>query len=340
MTFWRIINGDALSVLKAMDSDSVDCCVTSPPYWRLRDYGTGGQIGDEDSIAEYLFHISEVFEEVRRVVRDSGTAWINMGDGYSGGGFGGGGYAELGHWADGKKSATWAARNNVRNRYDMNIGLKPKNLIGMPWRLALALQDNGWYLRQDIIWHKPNPMPESVVDRCTKSHEYVFLFSKRPKYYFDADVLKEPVSGTAHKRGNGVNRKARLDAERAFNRKRSVCKEPRQNQSFSSSVSELVPYRNARSVWTIPTQGRSDDHFASFPDELARRCILAGCPRGGVVLDPFIGRGTTAIVALRHQRSAIGIDINKIYCEMSRHNIVNDSPLFNPSMESRVKNKI
>jgi DNA modification methylase len=328
MTFWRIMNGDALSVLKAMDSDSVDCCVTSPPYWQLRDYETDGQIGDEDTVEAYILNLIDVFSEIRRVLRQTGTVWVNMGDGYVGDSWGG---SIPSYW--GNNTKTHDARLASRRRPSNVIGLKRKNMIGMPWRIAFAMQGSGWILRQDIIWHKPNPMPESVMDRCTKSHEYVFVFSKHQKYYFNADVLKEPVSGTAHKRGNGVNRKARLDAERDFNRKRSVCKEPRQNPSFSASVSELVPYRNARSVWTIPTQGRSDHHFASFPDELARRCILAGCPRGGVVLDPFVGRGTTAIVALRHQRSAIGIDINKTYCEMSRRNIVSDSPLFNPSLE-------
>jgi DNA modification methylase len=225
-----------------------------------------------------------------------------------------------------------AARKKIRKP----TGLKRKDMIGMPWRLAFALQQDGWYLRSDTIWSKPNPMPESVKDRPTKAHEYIFLLSKRRRYYYDAEAIKDPVTGNSHARGNGVNPKAKRDAERAFNRRRKTMPKTRQNSSFSSAVNRLVETRNARTVWTIPTQSRDDDHYATFPDELARRCILAGCPPGGTVLDPFVGRGTTVIVALRNQRNGIGIELSQKYCDMARRNIVEDAPLFN-GMKSAIK---
>ena len=310
---WSIHQGDALKVLQMMPEKSVNCCVTSPPYWRLRHYGVEGQIGDEPTIEEYLEKLVAVFREVRRVLRDDGVSWLNMGDGYVSDAWGGGGIVENGHWGYGK--------------------LKLKDLIGMPWRLAFALQANGWYLRSDTIWHKPNPLPESAKDRPTKAHDYLFLLSKRRRYYFDIDAIKEPVTGNAHPRGDGVNPKAKRDAERAFNRRRRVMPEPRQNPYCSSSVAGMVEMRNPRSIWTIPTQSRHEDHFASFPDELARRCILSGCPPGGTVLDPFVGRGTSVIVALRNQRNGIGIDLSPKYCEMARQNIIKDAPLLNKEAE-------
>jgi site-specific DNA-methyltransferase (adenine-specific) len=323
---WTIHQGDALEVLRTLPDRSVNCCVTSPPYWRLRDYGVAGQIGDEPTIEEYLGKLVAVFREVRRVLHADGVLWLNMGDGYVSDAWGGGGITEDGCWSDGRKSATFAARMAARKKIRKPTGLKRKDMIGLPWRLAFAMQQDGWYLRSDTIWAKTNPHPEAVKDRPTKAHEYIFLLSKRRRYYYDAEAIKDPVTENAHPRGNGVNPKAKRDAERAFNRRRKMS---RQNPSFSSAVTGLVETRNARTVWTFATQGRDDDHYATFPDELPRRCILAGCPPGGTVLDPFVGRGTTVIVALRNQRHGIGIDLSPEYCEMARENIVEDAPLLN-----------
>jgi site-specific DNA-methyltransferase (adenine-specific) len=304
---WAIHQGDAIEVLRTLPDQSVHCCVTSPPYFHLRDYGCAGQIGDEPTIAEYLDRLVAVFGEVRRVLRNDGVVWINMGDGYISDSWGGGDAP-----AFGKGSVTYQARLRGRKKRPKPKGLKLKDMIGMPWRLAFALQEDGWFLRSDTIWHRQNPMPESVHDRPAKAHEYVILLSKRRRYWFGLDAIKEPVTGNAHPRGDGVNPKAQRDAERAFNRRRRVMPEPRQNPSFSAAVSELVTMRNPRTVWTIPTQGS---------------------PVGGTVLDPFVGRGTTVIVALRNQRHGIGIDLSPEYCEMSRRNIIDDAPLFNRAGE-------
>lgn len=322
---WKILAGDVMDCLKQLDEKSVNCCVTSPPYWRLRDYGNDGQLGMEPTIGEYIEKMTEVFSAVHRVLKNDGTLWLNMGDSYVAGGAWGGGGA-------GNTSSTWKARVKARTKTPKQPGLKRKDMVGAPWRLALALQADVWYLRSDIIWHRPNPMPESVKDRPTKSYEHIFLLSKRPQYFYDQDAVNQPVTGNSHPRGGGINKKIRVqqaEISRAFNRKRKAAPQPRQNPSFSAAVNELVDTRNLRDVWTIPTQPRAEAHFASFPDEIPRRCILAGCPRGGTVLDPFVGRGTTVIVALRNGRNAIGIDLNPEYCEMARKNIADDAPLFN-----------
>jgi DNA modification methylase len=324
----------------------------------------------EDTIGEYINRLVEVFREVRRVLRNDGVLWLNLGDGYVSDSWGGGGYpGENDKKFVGKQ--TWETRLKARRKRVAPKELKRKNLIGMPWRLALALQSDGWYLRSDTIWHKPNALPNSVKDHPHTCHDYLFLLAKKPRYYFDMDSIKDPVTGNAHPRGDGVNPKARSDVERAFNRRRRVMPEPRQkpeyqikakdhpeecraeassrmgrypgwrknesrqNESFSGAVNDLVEMRNVRTVWTIPTQPRPEKHYASFPDELARRAILSGCPPGGTVLDPFVGRGTTVIVALRNQRSGIGIDLSPEYCEMARKNIIDDAPLFNHGLEAQ-----
>lgn len=324
MPTWAILQGDVIDCLKGLGDESAHCCVTSPPYWRLRDYGVDGQIGMEDTIGEYVDKIVKVFAEVKRVLRRDGTLWVNMGDSYISNSWDGGESSNIANTKTGR--ARIAARRKTPPQ-----GLRRKNMVGAPWRLAFALQDDGWILRSDVIWQRPNPLPESVHDRPTKSYEHIFLFSKREKYFYDADAVKRPVSGTAHPRGGGINKKIRVqqsEASRAFNRRRNTAPKSRQNASFSAAVTDLVETRNLRDVWLIPTQPRSELHFASFPDELARRCILSGCPVGGTVLDPFVGRGTTAIVALRNNRNAIGIDLKPEYCEMARRNIENDAPLF------------
>lgn len=336
---WEIRCGDALELLRAMPDESVHCVVTSPPYWRLRCYGVDGQIGLEESIEEYLARLAAVFAEARRVLRRDGTLWLNMGDAYMGAG--GGGQGKHGQRAD----------RSSPGRFPSKRGAIPdKNLIGQPWRLAFALQADGWHLRQDIIWHKPAPMPESVYDRCTRAHEYVFLFSRRAKrYHFDAAAISEPVSGNAHERGSGANAKARglrfPDAWRAgegahhpvahaAGTKRTRA---RQNASFSAAVTRIVERRNARSVWTIAQEPTSLDHFAAYPTRLAERCILAGCPAGGVALDPFAGTGTTGVAALRNGRSFIGLELNPAYVEMARRRIREDLPLWNPQREVGLK---
>lgn len=257
--------GDCRTIIATLPANSVHCCVTSPPYWGLRDYGQDKQIGLESTPEAYVAEIVAVFDEVRRVLRDDGTLWLNLGDSYGPG----------------------------------------KQLTGIPWRVAFALQASGWYLRQDIIWHKPNPMPESVTDRCTKAHEYVFLLSKSRKYHFDASAIAEPaihggrvVDYTGAQKNNDVDPK--MQRTRCNGRKITV-----------------KDTRNRRSVWTIPTRPYSGAHFAVMPSALVRLCILAGCPEGGTVLDPFFGSGTVGQVAERLGRRWIGIELNPEYAELA-----------------------
>lgn len=334
------LHGDCREVLKTLPDESVNCCVTSPPYYGLRDYGVDGQIGIEESPGEFIKQIVAVFREVKIVLRSDGTLWLNLGDSYvrdmTSGASGTNGYHEY----QGKKPAPKV------NTKEKNI-FKPKDLYGIPWRVAFALQDDGWYLRQDIIWHKPNPMPESVRDRCTKSHEYIFLLSKSPKYYYNFEAIKEPVNGNAHRRckdtgvgfGHGVDKdkrkRGRIKAPQGWDTTKgngghvSFHKEGRApgvhpksapagsgikaNESFSAAIVDLVTERNKRSVWTIATQGYSAAHFATFPEKLIEPCIMAGCPEGGTVLDPFGGSGTTARVAIKNRRKAILIELNEEY---------------------------
>ena len=335
---------NALEGLKQLPDECVDCVITSPPYWGLRDYGVVGQIGLEPTPEAYVGKLVEVFRQVHRVLRDHGTLWLNLGDSYNGSG--------------GVSS------------------LKPKDLVGIPWRVALALQADGWYLRSDIIWSKPNPMPESVRDRPTRSHEYLFLLTKSPRYFYDTEAVKEVVTGNAHGRGNGINPKAAL-SNPSLSRNR-----PRQNAGFSAAVRNLVERRNLRSVWSLATQPYAGAHFATFPEKLVEPCIKAGtsekgcCPKCGaawerevrryrkatrpaknnrrdptgkanrdprrhvtatrtvgwkpacqcdgnhprpcIVLDAFIGSGTTAIVATAMGRNFIGFELNAKYVKLAK----------------------
>jgi len=281
----------------------VHCCVTSPPYWGLRDYGHDGQIGLEATPAEYVARMVLVFAEVRRVLRNDGTLWLNLGDSYAASGMGGN-PAESEH----RKQATNVG-SLIAGRKPP-VGLKVKDLIGIPWRVAFALQDDGWFLRQDIIWHKPNPMPESVTDRCTKSHEYVFLLAKSARYWYDAEAISEPVVSGA----NGSD----FRTGKTFLHQRATV-------SMADRVESDT--RNARSVWTIPTQPYKGAHFATFPEALAARCIKAGCPVGGTVLDPFTGSGTTLAVAVGLGRNGIGTEINPAYASLARQRIGDVAPL-------------
>lgn len=336
----EILTGDCRDILPTLPGKSIHCCVTSPPYWGLRDYGVSGQIGLESSPEEYISEMVQVFREVRRVLRDDGTLWLNLGDTYAGsrgqasrGGppsasstLEGNGHRGGGPKLQGMTTVSRRRDDAVIPRSDMAVaGLKPKDLVGIPWRVALALQADGWYLRCDIIWHKPNPMPESCTDRPTKAHEYVFLLSKSEKYYYDHDAIKEPVTGTAHaRRGLQYKTPDGWDTSTGAGAHGSFHKAGREKgripgvgpKAAAAAIVGLVNSRNKRSVWTVSTQPYSAAHFATFPEKLIEPCIKAGCPRGGVVLDIFGGSGTTGRVAAKHRRNAVLIELNPDYVKL------------------------
>lgn len=426
---YQILEGDVTEQLKTLADESVQCVVTSPPYWGLRDYGTatwdggdpdckhvastirtglglavlgerfrgGGhkqgevtelqyrdvcaqcgatrvdqQLGLERTPEEYIAKMVAVFGHVQRVLRPDGTCWMNMGDCYN----------SVNGFERGKKYMDGGAPKTQVYPDRSGCHLKPKDLVGMPWMLAFALRADGWYLRQDIIWEKPNPMPESVRDRCTKSHEYLFLLTKSPHYFFDQAAISELVTGNAHARGNGVNPKAKWKTPdgwdtstgnaghgsfhkegrecgfvgyqpklRSLGKKGSQANSEevrsargaafgrgagwreathiKQNESFSAAVKDLVEMRNKRSVWMIATRPFPEAHFATYPEKLVEPCILAGSREGDTVLDPFVGSGTTGVVALRYGRNFIGIELNSEYAAMARNRIESDAPLFN-----------
>ncbi len=297
MTEWlnRCHFGDCLETLRQMPDGLVQTCVTSPPYFGLRDYGHAGQIGLEPTPDEFVAKLVTVFREVRRVLRDDGTLWLNIGDSYNAAGRTGHG-TRVGY----KQGSNRASSTGADACRPSVAGLKEKDLIGIPWRVAFALQADGWYLRQDIIWHKPNPMPESVRDRCTKAHEYIFLLSKKETYYFDAEAMKEPSVTNDPRRP--YTSKGAKDLDGRSERKSG---QARDKGDFS--------LRNKRSVWTVTTKPFKGAHFATFPTELIEPCILAGAPAGGIVLDPFFGSGTTGQVAQALGRQFIGIELNEAY---------------------------
>lgn len=336
--------GDCRDTMRRMIADGVrvQCIVTSPPYWGLRDYGVDGQIGLEPTLPEFLAQLVEVFDLCRQLLTDDGTLWLNMGDSYAANGRSGLNTGFAGRAV--KYSGGGHRAEQARNRSEKTVphGLKPKDLIGQPWRLAFALQDAGWWLRQDIIWSKPNPMPESVRDRCTKSHEYLFLMSRSERYYFDFDANKESAVGGscavpagwdtgtgAHRElkgrysGSGVGFGHGYDADpKPRSRRDSLKREgSKREQAIPGQTvgthrpdrteSEWdVSRRNRRSVWTIPTQAYSGAHFATFPEALVEPCVLAGSRPGDIVFDPFFGTGTTGRVALRLGRQFIGCELN------------------------------
>lgn len=389
-----ILHGDALTMLKTLSDESVHCCVTSPPYWGLRAYGTNPQIwgGDKDCQHEwqitlprrerhpedvkdvnskqttnvgancelskqniclkcnawrgelgleptpelYVQHLVAVFREVRRVLKKEGTLWLNLGDSYG-----------TGTTAP-RKQGSRGLGDNTQQAQDAvaRCGGMAKQLLGIPWRVAFALQSDGWYLRQDIIWHKPNPMPESVTDRCTKAHEYIFLLSKNGRYYYDAEAIKEPlqdssisrllqniedqegsyrVSGKTNGTMKAVRPREKGNGESAVDTKM---------RGYGSHCGTYFGGRNRRSVWTIATHPYKEAHFATFPPDLIKPCILAGCPEGGIVLDPFFGSGTTGLVCSRLNRQYIGIELNEQYVEMSKRRIEGDAPLLNQNKEN------
>lgn len=303
-----------------MADETIQCCVTSPPYFGLRDYGVDGQIGLEQTPEDYVRKMVEVFREVRRILRPDGTLWLNLGDSYCGGGQGPG--------SSGSKQKT--NQGSLKPPFKVPPGYKSKDLIGIPWMVAFALRADGWYLRQDIIWRKPNPMPESVTDRCTKAHEYIFLMSKSPKYYFDHESIKEPAVGQNEHDLTGPGYKApgqsahtgsrsKRDSFKRTGSKRAQVipgqsvgthREDREESTYDTAT------RNRRSVWDVATRPYKGAHFATYPPKLIEPCILAGSRRGDVVFDPFGGSGTTAAVALRHGRRAITCELNPEYIEL------------------------
>lgn len=303
----KIEFGDCRDTMRRWASEGVKAqmCVTSPPYFGLRDYGHEGQIGLEQTPEEYIAAMVEVFRCVREVLADDGTLWLNIGDSYAGG-------SKAGEKRPGSGRADGIVDDRAqRNRNGVGLveGLKPKDMIGIPWMLAFALRADGWYLRQDIIWHKPNPMPESVRDRCTKAHEYIFLLSKSERYFFDSEAMREDaVKGAAGS---------------SFNTGKTAT-----HQMGRSSDAERVEdgKRNRRSVWTVATRPYKGAHFATFPPALIVPCILAGSSPGDIVLDPFMGSGTTAAVALQHGRQYLGCELNPEYGPLQEQRITQATP--------------
>lgn len=346
----EIFNEDCITGMQKLPDNSIDCCVTSPPYFGLRDYGTDGQIGLEETPDLFVAKMVQVFEQVRRVLKPEGTLWLNLGDSYNGsGGSGSAEYAKK-HTQFGKviESGTAQPPKNIKS-------LKPKDLIGIPWMVAFALRSQGWYLRQDIIWSKPNPMPESVTDRCTKAHEYIFLMSKSGKYYYDQEAIKLPVADSSVQRlsqdvekqngsnrvpgktngsmkavgkvrPNGIVRDRLLDYD-------SKEKQLRQNTERGgyeneSDLPEPSGFANKRSVWTVTTMPYSEAHFATFPERLIVDCIKAGCPENGTVLDPFMGAGTTALVSRKLNRNYVGFELNPEYIKIANKRLANTLGMF------------
>jgi len=344
----QILNGDCRDVLKTLPDQSVHCVVTSPPYFGLRDYGVDGQMGLEETPDAFVAGMVGVFREVRRVLRDDGTLWLNLGDSYAND-------TKWGGATSGKHVSALRGDTGIGRRRT-NTGLKAKDLIGIPWRVAFALQADGWYLRQDIIWSKPNPMPESVRDRCTKAHEYIFLLSKSQRYYFDAEAIAEPLAASSVKRlsqpslaqqagsarvpgkTNGNMKAVRAKGNRktfrgggAYTQGRSFDNDATVTNDSVGNAPNARDTRKRRSVWTVATRGFKDAHFATFPPDLIEPCILAGCPKGGVVLDPFGGAGTTGMVAQRQNRNAILVELNPTYAAMARDRVTFDA---NPGMKA------
>jgi DNA modification methylase len=298
--------GDCRAIMRdwAHEGIKAQTCVTSPPYFGLRDYGVDGQIGLEQTPEEYVAAMVEVFQCVRDVLADDGTLWLNIGDSYAGAGY-------SNHKGTGGTQRT----DGGKQRHLSGTGRKNKDLIGIPWMLAFALRADGWYLRQDIIWHKPNPMPESVRDRCTKAHEYIFLLSKSDRYFFDSEAMREPCSKDTQRRAaKGHTRGAggKIDASR---------QDADTLRGGHAKVIDVSRGRNRRSVWSVPVRPYKGAHFATFPPALIEPCVLAGSRAGDVVLDPFMGSGTTAGVARKLGRKYIGCELNEAYGDLQDERI-------------------
>ncbi|MGN0929326.1 MAG: DNA-methyltransferase [Alphaproteobacteria bacterium] len=331
----KIYLGNAIEVLKTFPDDSIDCCVTSPPYYALRDYGVEGQIGLEESPQMYIESLANVFIEVKRILKKEGTLWLNIADSYWGGGWRNAQFNEYSGDIQKGSKGTYCGKSMPPLKGKNGI-YKPKDLIGIPWMLAFELRNRGYYLRQDIVWHKPNPMPESVTDRCTKSHEYIFLMSKSQKYYFDHEAIQEPaniqnVSNKIRFGGNKYGDNEDLHFQtysgneykpRTKNTKYDGQRPNTMHLRREEGYDDKEYYvRNKRDVWTVNLKPNKEAHFATYPQELIAPCILAGCPKGGIVLDPFIGSGTTGIVANKLGRHYVGIELNPEYVEMAERRI-------------------
>jgi len=350
-----IHNESCLTGLPKLPDKSVNCCVTSPPYFGLRDYGTAEQIGLEQTPDEFVAKLVQVFTEVHRVLKDDGTLWLNLGDSYSSGGR--------------KERDTDPKLPQRNNGFRPNDGLKPKDLIGIPWMVAFALRSAGWYLRQDIIWHKPNPMPESVTDRCTKAHEYIFLLSKSQRYYYDHKAIMQDAKGSSIQRlsqdvenqagssrvpgkTNGTMKaraswngstfdkgktgemmETRGGIVKSGNKERKPASARGIPDDSDTGLCGSLPWEgakaNKRSVWTVTTKPFKEAHFATFPPDLIEPCILAGCPEGGVVLDPFMGAGTTALVSRSLDRNYIGFELNEEYIQIAESRLKRNLGMFN-----------
>jgi DNA modification methylase len=300
--------GDSRQSLLKIADGSVACCVTSPPYFGLRDYGNDEQVGAEETPAEFISTLVDIFREVRRTLRDDGTLWLNLGDSYAGAG---------GHMSTSPMQATnRGSLHSLAPKFDRPA----KNLLGIPWRVAFALQDDGWFLRSDIIWAKPNPMPESVLDRPTRSHEYVFLLTKSANYYYDAAAVAEPaVSWEGEK----------ADPRAGAGRIAYAGKRDSGDEYLQEAFVVVNETRNRRDVWTLPPEPYKGAHFAVMPTELIKPCVLAGSQEGDLVLDPFTGSGTVGVVALRRNRDFVGVELNPDYAKMAANRIRDDGPLFN-----------
>jgi DNA modification methylase len=333
---WRLMVGDVREQLALLPDGCVQTCVSSPPYWGLRDYGVEGQIGREPTPEAFVEAIVDVYREVWRVLKDDGTIWVNLGDSY---------LAQQGSGFNGQKRLDHANRNVKVQR---PAGVKPKDLAGIPWMVAFALRADGWYLRSDIIWAKPNPMPESVTDRPTKAHEYIFLLSKRERYYYDAEAIRTPFSASTLRQfdeayeGQATKDYDGTGAQNPSDVKRRIVARARDKQrghgrrhaGFNDrwdampKVEQQMGGSNARTVWLIATQPYPDAHFATFPEAIPERCIKAGSRVGDLVLDPFTGSGTTGQVAIQLGRSFVGIELNPQYAELARRRIGGAAPLF------------
>jgi DNA modification methylase len=350
----KILHQDCIEGLKSIPDNSIDCIVTSPPYFGLRDYGTADQIGLEDTPELFVQKLVDVFSEGKRVLKDTGTLWLNLGDSYWGG--------------KGQSGTQSPEEAGIRNKSGLAITsehqqlggkgytrptdkkhheIKAKDLVGIPWMVAFALRSSGWYLRQDIIWAKPNPMPESVTDRCTKSHEYIFLLSKSNKYYYDHAAIMQDVKTSSVERlmqdvenqnGSTFDKGKTGEMMETRGGRKSGNKERKQGvdrgcpENTGSNVCGSVPWEgmkaNKRSVWTVTTKPFKEAHFATFPEDLIVDCIKAGCPEGGIVLDPFMGAGTTALVARKLNRNFIGFELNPEYIKIAEVRLRNELGLF------------
>ncbi|MCQ2311583.1 MAG: site-specific DNA-methyltransferase [Paludibacteraceae bacterium] len=327
-----VFNAEALEQLKKLPGECIDCCVTSPPYYGLRDYGHKDQIGLEETPEAYVQKLVAVFHEIKRCMKPTGTLWLNLGDSYSGTG-------DHKNSQDPKNKK--GLRKNVNSITKSMEGYKPKDLIGIPWMTAFSLRADGWYLRQDIIWHKPNPMPEGVTDRCTKSHEYIFLLTKSARYYFDHEAIQEEATGY-----NGRKDTMNKGSEKYYTIGQKIAAGSHEHWKFKNLADngqrpntmhlrraegmqdKLHPVRNKRDVWTVATKPSPEAHYAMYPETLVKDCILAGCPEGGVVYDPFMGSGTTACVARKLRRHYIGTELNPDFHKICLRRIEASKSLF------------